>query len=42
MEEKAPKDKKSIEELEIDVFEILEGKMNDVAINRLHKQIISH
>jgi len=42
MEEKTSKDKKSIEELEIDAFEILEGKMNDVAINRLHKQIISH
>ena len=42
MEEKIPKDKKRIEELEIDAFEILEGKMNDVAINRLHKQIVSH
>jgi len=42
MEEKTSKDKRSIEALEIDAFEILEGKMNDAAINRLHKQIVSH
>ena len=42
MEEKTSKDKKNIKELEIDAFEFLEGKMNDVAISRLHKQIISH
>jgi hypothetical protein len=42
MEEKTSKNKKSVEELEIDALEILEGKMNDAAINRLHKQIVSH
>jgi hypothetical protein len=42
MEEKTSKGKKSVEELEIDALELLEGKMNNAALNRLHKQIISH
>ena len=42
MDEKTSKEKKSIDELEIDAFDLLEGKMNDTAINRLHKQIVSH
>ncbi|MGI0088595.1 MAG: hypothetical protein ACREBI_11655 [Nitrosotalea sp.] len=41
MEEKASKDKESVEDLEIDTFDLLEGKMSNVAINRLHKQLVS-
>lgn len=42
MEEKASKDKESVEDLEIDTFDLLEGKMRNVAINQLHKQLVSY
>lgn len=42
MGEKRSKDEKCLEDLEIDAFDLLKGKMNDVAIDRLHKQIVSH
>ena len=42
MEEKTSKSKKNIEDLEIDAFDLLAGKMNNAAMNLLHKHIISH
>ncbi len=41
MEDKVQKGKKSLDGLEIDAFDLLEGKMNDIAIERLHKKISS-
>ena len=42
MVEKTSKNKKTIENLEVDAFDLLERKMNNTAINRLHKKKFSH
>ena len=41
MENEPQKDKRNITDLEIDAFDLLKGKMSDVAMERLHKQICS-
>ncbi len=41
VENKTQKNKRNIPDLEIDAFDLLKGKMSDVAMERLHKQICS-
>jgi hypothetical protein len=41
VEDKPQKIKIDIRDLEIDAFDLMEGKMSDVAMERLHKQICS-
>jgi hypothetical protein len=42
MEGKDREDKESIEDVEIDALDLLQGKMSKVAIGQLHKQISSN
>jgi len=41
VEDKPQKSKREIRDLEIDDFDLIEGKMSDIAMEQLHKQICS-
>lgn len=41
VEDKPSKSKRDMRDLEIDAFDLMEGKMSDIAMERLHKQICS-
>jgi hypothetical protein len=41
VEDKQQKSKGDIRDLEIDAFDLMEGKMSDIAMERLHNQICS-